>query len=233
MMTLVLAHRGARRQAPENTIPAFARAMELGADGVELDVHRTLDDALVVRHDADGPPGVWAELTLDAIRAAAPDVPVLTEVLDVCAGKLVNIEIKNSPRDLDWDPAARAADLVVECLAARGGTDTVLVSSFNLATVDRVRLLSDNVSTALLTFAGDPLDALVTAETHGHGALHPFVGQLAGGSAGALVRRAHERGIKVNVWTVNEPDDIARLGAVGVDGICTDVPDIALSALGR
>ena len=118
-MTLVLAHRGARRQAPENTIPAFARAMELGADGVELDVHRTRDGALVVRHDADGPSGVWAELTFDAIRAADPDVPVLAEVLDVCAGKLVNIEIKNSPRDLDWDPAARAADLVVECLADR------------------------------------------------------------------------------------------------------------------
>ena len=103
-MTLVLAHRGARRQAPENTIPAFARAMELGADGVELDVHRTRDDALVVRHDADGPPGVWAELTLDAIRTAVPEVPVLAEVLDVCAGTLVNIEIENSPRDLDWDP---------------------------------------------------------------------------------------------------------------------------------
>jgi glycerophosphoryl diester phosphodiesterase len=232
-MTLVLAHRGARRQAPENTIPAFARAMELGADGVELDVHRTRDDALVVRHDADGPPGVWAELTLAAIRAAEPEVPVLAEVLDVCAGKLVNIEIKNSPRDLDWDPEARAADLVVECLVARGSTDTVLVSSFNLATVDRVRMLAADVPTALLTFAGDPLDALVTAETHGHTALHPFVGQLAGGIAGALVQRAHERGIQVNVWTVNEPDDIVRLGAAGVDGVCTDVPDVALSALGR
>jgi len=235
-MTLVLAHRGARRQAPENTIPAFARAMELGSDGVELDVHRTRDGALVVRHDADGPAGVWAELTLDAIRAAEPDVPVLGEVLDVCAGSLVNIEIKNSPRDLDWDPAARAADLVVECLADRadrGVRDSVLVSSFDLATVDRVRMLADQVPTALLTFVGDPLEALLTAETHGHSALHPFVGQLTGGIAGALVQRAHERGIRVNVWTVNEPDDIARLGAVRVDGICTDVPDVALSVLGR
>jgi glycerophosphoryl diester phosphodiesterase len=232
-MTLVLAHRGARRQAPENTIPAFVRAIELGADGVELDVRRTRDDALVVRHDADGAPGVWAELTLDAIRAAEPDVPVLAEVLDVCGGKLVNIEIKNSPRDLDWDPTARAADLVVECLAARGGADVVLVSSFDLGTVDRVRMLADQVPTALLTFAGDALDALLTAETNGHSALHPFVGQLAGGSAGALVQRAHERGMQVNVWTVNEPDDMLRLDAAGVDGICTDVPDVAISVLGR
>ncbi len=80
---------------------------------------------------------------------------------------------------------------------------------------------------------GDPLEALLAAETHGHTALHPFVGQLAGGAAGALVQRAHERGMQVNVWTVNEPDDIARLGAAGVDGICTDVPDVALSVLGR
>lgn len=232
-MTLVLAHRGARRQAPENTIPAFARAMELGADGVELDVHRTRDGALVVRHDADGPPGVWAELTLDAIRAADPDVPVLGEVLDVCAGSLVNIEIKNSPRDRDWDPTARAADLVVECLADRSGRDSVIVSSFDLATVDRVRMLADQVPTALLTFVGDPLEGLLAAETHGHTALHPFVGQLAGGAAGALVQRAHERGMQVNVWTVNEPEDIARLGAARVDGICTDVPDVALSVLGR
>ena len=243
-MTLVLAHRGARQQAPENTIPAFRRAMELGADGVELDVHRTADDALVVRHDADGPPGIWAELALAAIREAMPDMPVLDEVLDVCAGSLVNIEIKNSPHDLDWDPTERAADLVVGCLATRGArgarasggsgaADNVLISSFNLATVDRVRSLAPHLPTAFLTFAGDPLDALVTVETHGHRALHPFVGQLQGGMAGALVQRARDRGVQVNVWTVNDPDEIARLAASGVDGICTDVPDVALSVLGR
>lgn len=230
-MTLVLAHRGAREQAPENTISAFARAMELGADGVELDVHRTADGALVVRHDADGPPGVWAELTLEAIRAAMPEVPVLAEVLDVCAGYLVNIEIKNLPHEPDWDPADRAAELVVECLASRDGRDVVLVSSFNLATVDRVRTLAPQVPTAFLTYVGDPLEALVTAETHGHAALHPYVGQLEGATAGALMQRARERGVQVNVWTVNDPDEIARLGTIGVDGICTDVPDVALGVL--
>ena len=188
--------------------------MELGADGVELDVHRTLDDALVVRHDADGPPGVWAELTLDAIRAAAPDVPVLAEVLDVCAGKLVNVEIKNSPRDLDWDPTERAADLVVECLAVarrhRHGAGVVVRSPDGRPRADarRPRCRPRRSRSPAI-----PLDALLTAETHGHRALHPFVGQLAGGIVGALVQRAHERGIQVNVWTVNEPDDIVRLGS--------------------
>jgi glycerophosphoryl diester phosphodiesterase len=232
-MTLVLAHRGARREAPENTIPAFARALELGADGVELDVRRTRDGQLVVRHDAEDPRGAWVERTAAEIRGADPSVPILSEALDACRGAIVNIEIKNSPRDPDWDPADRAAELVVACLADRAGADRVLVSAFNLATVDRVRSLAPHVATALLTFAGDPLADLLTAEAHGHRALHPYLGQLAGATAGALAARARDRGMAVNVWTVNDPDDIARLGAAGVDGICTDVPDVALSVLGR
>ena len=71
-MTLVLAHRGANRFAPDNTLAAFARAVELGADGVELDIHRTRDGALVVRHDAATPAGVLAEMTLAEVRAAPP-----------------------------------------------------------------------------------------------------------------------------------------------------------------
>lgn len=232
-VTLVYAHRGARREAPENTVPAFARAVALGADGVELDVHRTRDGELVVRHDATGSIGVWAERTLAEIRAAHPEIAVLDEALDACRGVIVNVEIKNSPRDPDWDPSDRAAELVVERLAGRGGTDRVLISSFNLATIDRVRSLAPHLDTALLTFAGDPLADLLTAESHGHGTLHPYVGQLAGPILGALVARAHERGMAVNAWTVDDPDDIARLAAGGIDGICTDVPDVALSVLGR
>ena len=79
---LVLAHRGANRERPENTLAAFRRAVELGADGVELDVHRTRDDALVVRHDADGPFGILSELTRAEVAAALTDVPTLAEVLD-------------------------------------------------------------------------------------------------------------------------------------------------------
>jgi glycerophosphoryl diester phosphodiesterase len=232
-VTLVLGHRGAPRQAPENTIAGFARALALGADGVELDVHRTRDRALVVRHDAAGPPGVWADLTLAEIRHAVPEVPVLEEALDTCAGKLVNIEIKNSLADPDWDPQHHVAEMVVATLAARGHRDDVLVSSFDLASVDRVHVLAPSVATALLTFAGDPLAALMTADEHGHTALHPKIDQLAGPAADDVVREAHARGIRVNVWTVNEPDEIRRLASAGVDAICTDVPDVALSALGR
>ncbi len=232
-MTLVLAHRGANRFAHENTLPAFARASELGADGVELDIHRSADGELVVRHDAATPAGMLAEMTLAEIRVGLPEVPTLGEALDVCAGLLVNVEIKNAPRDRDWDPSDRAAQLLVELLAAREGRDRVLVSSFNLASIDRVRSIAPDVPTALLTRGKDPLEALLIAESHGHGALHPDVLSVAGARAAAAAARAHERGLEVNVWTVNDPAELARLAAAGIDALITDVPDVALHTLGR
>jgi glycerophosphoryl diester phosphodiesterase len=232
-VTLVLAHRGANREAPENTIEAFRRALALGADGVELDIHRTADGGLVVRHDAAGPAGVLADLGRDEIRRALPEVPDLEEALDGCTGTLVNIEIKNSPHDADWDPGYRAADLLVELLARRDGRDRVLVSSFDLGTVDRVRTLAPHVPTALLTGRMDPLDGLRLVEARGHRALHPAVGMMAGGRAEELVGRAHDLGVAVNVWTVNDLDEMVRLAAVGADALITDVPTVALAALGR
>jgi len=232
---LVLAHRGARQDAPENTIEAFVLALVQGADGVELDVHRSADGGLVVHHDADATGvGLLALRTLADIRAARPDIPTLDEVLDECAGALVNIEIKNLHGDGDYDPDDTAAELVVACLGRRGGDDDVLVSSFNLATINRVRALDPSVPTGFLTMLGfDPIDALDVCAAHGHGALHPFVGMLAGPVAAATVIKAHERAIAVNVWTVNDDDEIRRLAAAGVDIVMTDVPGSALRALGR
>lgn len=218
---LVLAHRGANRQAPENTIAAMARAVELGADGVELDVHRTADGHLVVRHDAATPAGELTDLTRGEIAAALPDVPALEDVLEVCRGKLVNIEAKAD------DPAA--VDLVVGLLAARGGVDAVLVSSFHLRVVDRVRELG--APSAFLSFGLDPVQALDVAREHGHQALHPDVWTLTLGQPEEVAARAHEAGMRLNVWTVNEPDVMLRLRDAGIDGVITDVPDLALELL--
>jgi glycerophosphoryl diester phosphodiesterase len=230
---LVLAHRGARRVAPENTVEAFTRALELGADGVELDVHRSADGRLVVHHDADAPGlGVLADHTLAQIRAARPGVPTLEEALDACRGSLVNIEVKNLPGDADFDHDDRAADLVVAAVAGRGRGDEILVSSFNLDTVDRVHALDATIPTAFLVMPGmDPIAALDVCVARGHAALHPFVGLLAGAAAGATTARAHELGLRVNVWTVNEPDELRRLADAGVDGVVTDVPDLAVEVL--
>ena len=234
-MTLVLAHRGSRLREPENTVSAFARAISEGADGVELDVHRTADGELVVCHDAASPAGTVSDMTLAEVRRAFPLVPTLAESLDACAGAFVNIEIKNLPGDADWDPSDHAAELVVELLAARQATGReprLVVSSFNLATVDRVRSLDSSLETALLSDGNfDPLEALVVAEQHGHAGLHPVVGRLEGRVAGALAMRARDRGVALRPWTVDDPAEIARLGALGYDAVITDDPLVAIAAL--
>jgi len=232
---LVLAHRGARRRAPENTLAAFAAARALAADGVELDVRRTRDDALVLCHDP-GPAGgpVLATIDLADVRADFPAIPTLTEALDECAGLLVNVEIKNLPWEPDFDPDERVATAVVDLLRARAGTDRVLVSSFHLPTVDHVRAGAPEVPTAFLFLAGmDLVEVVDLAADRGHAAVHPDVRALGGPEVAAFVGHAHERGLDVNVWTVNEPADMVRLADLGVDGLVTDVPDVARVALGQ
>lgn len=231
----VLAHRGASRAAPENTLAAFRDAAALGADGVELDVHRSADGALVVHHDAHAPGvGVLAEHSAAAIRRVRPSIPLLAESLDACAGLLVNVEVKNLPGDADYDPDERAAVGVVELLHARDRRDDVLVSSFSLATIDRVRQLDAAIPTAFLTLVGfDPLDGAAIAADRGHAAVHPDVRSLVGPAADATVARAHALGLAVNVWTVNLPDEVRRLATVGVDAVITDAPDLARRALAK
>jgi glycerophosphoryl diester phosphodiesterase len=202
---LVLAHRGANRLAPENTVPAMQEAVDRGADGVEIDVHRSADGVLVVRHDADP----------DAPRAAYPDSPILAEVLDVCRGRLVNIEIK--------DPGA--TDDVVALLAERSD-DEVLVSAFDWTVVERVQALAPHLPTGLLSFGMPPDEVLVTAVLRGHTAVHPDVWTLLSLDVAAFVTRAHEQGVQVNVWTVNDADQVEMLRDAGVDAVITDDSDL-------
>ena len=228
----VWAHRGARTVAPENTIEAFSRALALGADGVELDVHRTGDGELVVHHDAAAPElGVLAQLPLSEIRARRPDIPTLEEVLDCCAGSLVNVEIKNSPGDDDFDRAEHAAEAVVALLDARRRVDRVLVSSFHLPTIDRIHDLDASVPTGYLVFGDDLVGALERCTAGGHVALHPNSWFLGEPALGDLLTQARAAGVAVNVWTVNDETEIARLAAAGVDAVITDVPDVARRVL--
>ncbi len=197
---LVLAHRGARRRAPENTLEAFAVARDLGADGVELDVHRTADGALVVHHDAAVRPRARVLATLDHRRGPAerfPTIPTLAEALDVCAGLLVNIEIKNLPWDRDFDADERVADDVVGAPRGTGtARDRVLVSSFDLATVDRVRAATPEVPHRLpLPRSGCDLLEVVDlrAPTAGTSRCIPTSRALGRtGGAGRVIARAHD-----------------------------------------
>jgi glycerophosphoryl diester phosphodiesterase len=198
--------------------------LELGADGVELDVQRSADDGLVVIHDAVTPAGPVAELTVAQARSAVPGLPTLAEALDACAGAVVNIEIKNLAHLPGFDPDDKVSDLVVALLRERGGRDRVLVSSFRLESIDRVRAAAPEVDTGLLAFAGDPLLLLGWAADRGHGAYHPSIAMLDGPNLDLAVGAAHGRGLAVNVWTVNEPADLRRLRDAGVDAVISDDP---------
>ncbi len=234
-VTLVIGHKGAAGLAPENSLAAFRAAREVGADGVELDVRRTrTPDALAVHHDpmlGDG------RRLLDLAVDELPDAIVtLPPVLDACDGlALVNVEIKNWPLDGDFDESLGIVDSVVESLAARSTAERerYVVSCFHLPTVDRVRELAPDLVTAWLVGVVGPDDgAHVIAEAvdHGHRALHPHHALV----TAALVERAHDEELAVNAWTCNDPDRIRWLAEeAGVDGIVTDVPDVALAALGR
>lgn len=220
-MTLVIAHRGASRAEPENTVAAFRAASEMGADGVELDVRRTADDRLVVHHDpilADG-------RVIRATRATdlPEEIPTLAAALDACAGMFVNVEIKNEAGEPDFDPTEWVAHHVVAELAARRSPSRWLISSFRIETIDRCRRLAPDVRTAWLVM--EATDAVVDAAVlRGHVALHPWVDRL----DARTVARTHASGLAVNTWTCDDPDRMRELMAWGVDGVCTNVPDLAL-----
>ncbi len=227
----VIGHRGASQAFPENTLAAFQGAVDQGADGVELDVRRTADGALAISHDDTLPDGTVVVATAFADLPA--EVPDLAGVLDVCRGlAVVNIEIKNWPDDKDFDATEHVAAEVVALLDARGelGDGRNLVSSFHLPTIDRVHELAPGLATAwLIGMVDDPGRLVDRAAAHGHVAFHPhhvFVNE-------DLVARAHDAGLAVNTWTCDDPERIRWLAEVGCDAVVTNVPDVALAALGR
>src|SRR6478735_1945839 len=145
---LVLGHRGASHVRPENTLAAFAKARELGADGVELDVRRSADDRLVVHHDPRLPDG---RVIRDTRAADLPGhVPLLDAALDAAVGMFVNTEIKNDPDAPDFDASEWVAYRTCAGLARRGGGPRWLISSFRLATVATCKAALPSVRTAWL-----------------------------------------------------------------------------------
>jgi glycerophosphoryl diester phosphodiesterase len=223
-MVEVLAHRGASRAAPENTVEAFVAARHLGADGVELDVRRTADGALVVHHD----PRLRDGRTLIEVEAGAlpGHVPQLHEALDACAGMWVNVEIKNDAEEPDFDPTDSIADDVVGALLERHDDRRWIVSSFRLETIDRCKALASGIRTAWLVDEV-PHDVIATLVSRGHDALHPWVATL----LRSHVDACHGAGIDVNTWTCDDPVRMRELIEWGIDAICTNVPDVAVAVI--
>jgi glycerophosphoryl diester phosphodiesterase len=230
-MPLILGHRGAPRAAPENTIAAFAAARALGADGVELDVRRTADGELVVHHDPQIEGfGVIVEHPFARVRAAHPELPTLAEALAECAGMLVNIEIKCLPWEPDPDvPDRVVARGVIDLVRETGGD--VIISSFDLGAVDWCRKHAPEIPTGLLTSGQPVIEVARLAAERGHAWLNPDRAKTAHASPD-VIAEAHALGLRLSVWTVDDPDEARALAKNGVDAIISNVPDVIRAAFG-
>lgn len=226
---VIEAHRGDSAHAPENTLAAFRQALALNVAAIELDVHPAKDGTLVVMHDdtvdrtTDGT-GAVGHMSLEALRRldagarfgaafAGERVPLLEEVCALLAGTatVLNIEIKASP------PHADVPRTVVGLLRRCGREQRYVVSSFDLQALLAVRAVAPAVTLALI---GKGPEILPLALQHRlpwiHGA-HETVDA-------ALVAAAHAAGIRVNIWTMDDPARLPHWCAVGVDKICTNRP---------
>ena len=229
MVTQVMAHRGASSVELENSVAAFRRAVAMGAQAAELDVRRTAGGTLVVHHNPVLDDGrVIYTLTASELPE---HIPTLDQALDACRPLWVNIEIKNDPSEPDFDPDDTIAEATVECLSRRQeGASQWLISSFRRSTIDHCRRLQPSIATAWLTVAvpDDEIDAVAQdLAAAGHRALHPWVGAL----NRHAVETCHRHGVEVNTWTCDDPERMKELIEWGVDGICTNVPDIALAVV--
>ncbi len=229
--TAVQAHRGSPDPASgvaENTLAAFRRARDLGADGVELDVRLTADGGLAVHHDAVVPgAGPVHEL---ATADLPGHVPLLADALETCAGMIVNIEIKNHPGEAAFDPSERASGLVVAEVEELGLSGTVVISSFWSAALAAVRSAAPLLPCGLLVVPSfDPASSIGTAVEMGCAAVHLPVGLV----DGPTVASAHDVGLAVAAWTVADEVALAEVLAAGVDTVITDDVAMARRAVDR
>lgn len=241
LMPQIIAHRGARSVAPENTLPAFAAALEMGVDGIELDVHLSRDGRLVVIHDfaletTTNGRGLVAAHTaaelaqLDAGSHFSPTfagvgVPTLDEVFDLVGDRcMVNVEVKSEELD-----GGNAADALAELLRARALHEQVIVSSFNPITLIKLRWLEPKLALGLLFEQALPphLQQAWLSPILQPQALHPWAPTV----EEPFMAWARTQGLPVNVWTVNEPAEARRLAALGVNALITDLPDLLAKEL--
>lgn len=252
---LVMAHQGGANLAPSNTMVAFRNAAQMGVDVLELDVHTTQDGVVVVIHDATvdrttNGTGRVHDLTLSDLqgldagyrfstdndqtfpfRGQGVIIPTLQEVLAVFPGLRINIEIKQA------DPPMEQA--VADLIKQAGAQERVLVVASNNDVIERFRASMPDMATGasesevrgffyaqmarVSAFYRPTADALQVPEYFGN------IQVL----SSHFVQAAHARDVAVHAWTINDAATMRRLIDMGVDGIITDRPDLALEVLGR
>ncbi len=240
----VISHRGANKVAPQNTIPAFEKSLEIGCDGFETDIHLTSDGYPVICHNytidetSDGKGEVRSK-TLEELRTydfgsyfskefEGTKLPTLDEFLDLSAQgdiEIMNIEIK-PPLDEDLSIVAKTITAVKE----KGLFDKLLISSFSPDVLVECKKIDPNCKTGFLYAPNKPFfykqmlfGYVKFAKKIKADYLHPHYFSV----TKSFVKNLHKNGIKVNVWTVDDPKIATKLIKYGVDGLITDLPAMA------
>jgi glycerophosphoryl diester phosphodiesterase len=231
---IVVAHRGASRAAPENTLASMKKAVEFGADYAECDVFQTKDGEIVLFHDEEmerttGKEGMIWDYTLAELKEMevgswfreefrGEPIPTLHEAVQLVKGKIkLNIEIKISGSDPD------IAQKVVDIIRSEGIERECMVTSFEKPVIEKVKKIDPDLITGFIFDEEHPPDIF-----EGN---WEYVCSKRNIVDEEFVQQAKQKGKKIFVWTVNYPAEMKKLIALGVDGIITDVPDVLREVL--
>lgn len=237
MIPKVIAHRGASAYAPENTMPAFELAYNMGARGLELDVHLTKDGRVVVIHDdtvnrTSNGSGSVNELTYEELLSldfskGREDfnnvrIPLLEDVYEFASqtNMFVNVEVKENAFTNEFV----IVDKLFELEKKFNMSQNISYSSFNHYILREMKKKSGETSTGILYFCG-LVDVWDYASRINADAIHPYYGCLMDAD---VISGCHERGIAVRPWTVDSEELMSSLIRAGVDSIITNKPDVAL-----
>lgn len=233
------AHRGDSSNYPENTLLAFQKAIEGGAKGIELDVHKTKDNQLVVIHDEDIQrtflgKGLVKDYTLKELKMfscrkdlfqgdTACKIPTLEEVFELIKDQetILNIELKT-----DCIHYAQIEEDVLKMIHTYKMSDRLLISSFNHKSLEMVKSIDSTMKTGVLF--GEPIEDIATYATRlKANAIHPNLRLV----DGDMIKKVHEVGLAINIYTVNDPISIIKCQEQGVDSIFTDYPKLCKEIL--
>ena len=245
----VISHRGSNRIAPQNTLPAFRKSIQYGVDGFETDVHLTSDGVPVIHHNYEidktsNGKGQIMQMSLESLKNLefgsyfhhsyrGTKIPTLEEFLTLCETanlKVLNIEIK-PPLTPDY----RVVQMVIDAVKAHGLYDQLLISSFDPDVLLIAKDIDESCRTGIL-YCPNKLSsikyfrhAVEVAKQIKADALHPHKAYI----NKKYVAEAHEAGLEVNTWTINSEKDIRFAIECGVDGVITDVPNVAKKVIAQ
>jgi glycerophosphoryl diester phosphodiesterase len=227
---MVIAHRGASGYAPENTLAAMKKAIEMNAEMSELDVQETADGEMIILHDASlkrttgVDKNIW-ETKYEELKGLdaggwfsdeykGEPIPTFQEIVDLVKGKMkINIELKTNKHE------KMLAERTLKIVEANGFLDQVVFTSFKFAEIDKIRELNKEAKVGYL-FGRVPTDVNVfTADVD-------LLSVNLKSVDAEFMKKAKANGKEVAVWTVNKPEDMKRMISLGVDAIITNYPDV-------